>query len=430
MSKIKTATQKQVKVLKNLRYDGDPAVLTIGEASFIIEQLMQQASGIDPHEIETVKANVKIEDLVTASGLTVVQRAGKFTTQEHDSLILYPQTNSFAWYSQSGKGGKNLGGGVYEWYMHQENCSFAEAHEALAAKIGTLPAATPKPAATAGHRQPKVTTTNYRQQAVAAMRRLDVPEGDAVLEYLDKRSIDYVTAHAWGLGAYKWYDQWTVSMPHSRDGQITIKLRLISPVDPGDKCRWLGNAVSLFGEHMLPGVAQDRRTLFAVEGELNAVSIWVAASRYIAGKKGKGANFYLPVDVLSFGNKAVPHHLKERLIEVAAPYRQVFVWADESEDTQAIVKALPNAIGIKTAYKDGAKMDANELLQRGLLAGFIAMKLEKHASDDQERESLYWCMREQVATVQGISSGEAQVMRNLAQRLEKPFPLVQVERDR
>lgn len=345
---------------------------------------------IDKHEIENVKASIKIVDLVASNGLTVVQRGNKYTTEEHDSLILYPKTNSFTWYSHAGKNGKNLGGGVHKWWMHQNGCSFAAAHEALAAKIGAIPTATPKPAATVRHRQPKLNTDNYREEAVKAMRQLETPEGNDVLMYLDRRGIDYVTVRQWGLGAYQWRGQWAVSMPHSRDGQVTLKLRLINPTNPGNKCRWRGNAVSLFGEHMLPGIAQDKRILFAVEGELNAVSIWAAVSRYVAGKGDKAASYHLPIDVLSFGNKTVPSHLQQRLIKLATLYRRVFVWADESEDTQAIIKAIPHAIGIKSAYQSDVKMDANELLQRGQLAGFIAMKLDRHARDDYERESLYW----------------------------------------
>ncbi len=373
---------------------------------------------IEQTDIERVNTQLRIEDVVAASGLTVVNRGNKYTTAEHDSLILYPATNSWAQFSQSGQQGKTLGGRVLDWFTKWERLPFIEAYAKAEAMRGSVPAATVSQARPTHRRQTEQPATDYRQQAVAAAKRLGTPAGEVVAAYLDSRGIDYVTARAWGLGAHDWYGKPAVALPHSDGQRVTVKLRLLPPTKDGDKCRWLGDPHSIFGEHMLPHCAEDKRTLIATEGELNAVSVWAAVGRYTPPRQpGQPAGGYLPVDAVSFGNKTVPAHLQDRLIALAKPYRHVIVWTDESEDTQRILAAIPGAIGIKTQYDNGVKLDANEMLQRGLLAGFVAALLDKYATDDKERQALAWAIWDEANTWGGISEYEADVLRSLAGRL-------------
>lgn len=347
----------------------------------------------------------------------MVNRGNKFTTAEHDSLILYPATNSWSQFSQSGQQGKTLGGSVLDWFTKRERLPFVEAYNKAAAMLGSVPAATVEHRKPTPKRQAEQPQTDYRQQAVAAAKRLGTPAGESVAAYLDERGIDYVSARAWGLGAYDWHGKPAVTLPHSDGKTVTVKLRLLPPVESGDKCRWLGSPHVIFGEHMLPRCAEDKRTLIATEGELNAVSIWAAAGRYTHPKPGQPATGYLSIDAVSFGNKSIPAHLQDRLIELAKSYRRVIIWTDESEDTQRILSAIPGAIGIKTQYDNGVKLDGNEMLQRGWLAGFVAALLDKHAIDDQERQALAWALWDESQTHQGISEGEADVLKSLAKRL-------------
>lgn len=367
---------------------------------------------IDQADIDRVNEQLRIEDVVAASGLTVVNRGSKFTTQEHDSLILYPLTNSWARYSQAGEKGKTLGGGVLDWFTKYEHMPFVDAYTKAAGMLGGLPPATVHKARPLA-KQRVESVKDYREEAKVALRCLGTPAGEAVVTYLDSRGIDYMAAKAWGLGAHDWHGKPAVSFPHSDGQRVTVKVRLLPPTAPSDKCRWLGSAHVLFGEHMLPRCAEKRRTLFAIEGETNAVSIWVAAGRH------------LPVDAVSFGNKTVPSHLQDRLITLAKLYKHVFIWTDESEDTRKILAAIPGAIGIRTQYSGDVKLDANELLQRGWLAGYVAALIDRHATADEEEErtadderaALAWALWDEAQTWQGISENETAVLHSLAQRL-------------
>lgn len=77
--------------------------------------------------IEQINANLKIQDLV-AETFTVTGRGRVLTTNEHDSLKLFTDTNSWYWYSLG------VGGDLLDWWQHQKRCGFRAALEDLAAK--------------------------------------------------------------------------------------------------------------------------------------------------------------------------------------------------------------------------------------------------------------------------------------------------------
>jgi len=81
-------------------------------------------------------------------------------------------------------------------------------------------------------------------------------------------------------------------------------------------------------------------TLYIVEGEINAMSIWQAST----------------FDVLSVGSMQKMKHLPDEIIEAAKNYKRVVVWSDEREFSEAAAKTL-GATVVTT------EQDANALLQ-------------------------------------------------------------------
>ena len=89
--------------------------------------------------IEQIKDQVSIVDLVERAGLTVVGHGQRRRTEEHPSLSLYLDENSWYWFSQ-GKGGS-----VFDWWMDQHHCDFGTALGELARIAGvTLRPLTPE----------------------------------------------------------------------------------------------------------------------------------------------------------------------------------------------------------------------------------------------------------------------------------------------
>jgi hypothetical protein len=157
----------------------------------------------------------------------------------------------------------------------------------------------------------------------------------------------------------------------------------------------------LFGGQTLFGCAERFRWLIIVEGELNCMSIWQAS--YETG-----------VDVLSIGSQSAT--LPKSLIEYAGRFMKVLVWADEEDAARKLMDLIPGAIGI---FAPGG-MDANDMLQQDeALGAFIARKRERHAADDDAREALLWALYDAAMLPNGITTGEADVLRNLATHLGK-----------
>jgi hypothetical protein len=98
------------------------------------------------------------------------------------------------------------------------------------------------------------------------------------------------------------------------------------------------------------------KVLLLVEGELNALSLWQQRPR--------------DVTVLSIGSEGGGR--PEVIAQIAQRYKRVFIWCDDAARTvkyKAMI-AQPTK-GLQSPTIDGAKIDANKLLQAGKLAEFI-----------------------------------------------------------
>lgn len=156
---------------------------------------------------------------------------------------------------------------------------------------------------------------------------------------------------------------------------------------------------------------QSLCTLLIVEGELNAMSCWQVASE-------------THLHVLSLGSEgqAIP----AAALPLIQRYGQVLVWADKERIAQGLMAKLPGAVGIQSP---GGK-DANDLLQAGLLGGFLATMRANHAKSQHELEGLLWVLYDAASLPAGIDSGSAKIVQRLADKLGKQAAIYEPEPNR
>lgn len=220
-----------------------------------------------------------------------------------------------------------------------------------------------------------------RRQVEAAAFRLDSSEGGPGREYLAGRGILPETWQAWRLGYHlvKWKNPvskkveplgWAIALPWLGPDGVAVKAiqyRLLQPVtitSKGGKTKEkrfhsrAGGERTLFGAHLVD--PRTRRTLVLCEGELNAVSIWQA---------GQG----LGLDVASWGPQDNIAFAARYMAALARRYDRVLVWADEPDAALNALLVVGNAVPLRSPRG----LDANDLLQRGLLTDFLARWLER-----------------------------------------------------
>lgn len=337
-------------------------------------------------DIERIKQEISIESLIGRS-FTVTGTGHTLTTAEHDSLKIFTENNSWAWYSQSGHNGKALGGSVIDWYMHINRCDKATAIRALSDMIegGAVPPM-PRPQV---DRKPAAKETawndpewqqNARKRLEAAQDALwSVPsfgspgnsKGEPGRAYLAKRGIRPDMWVAFGLGfADAWNNKAGKTMPalwvpwqNKRVAAIQYRFIDVAKDNAGaDRFGQMrGGTRYLFGlQHCQEAGPGELGTLFLVEGELNAVSIFQSIFGQYAA------------DVLSFGPKNnITAHNAGMIASVASRYRHVVVWADEPADALSALGTIPHAVPVQSPEIDGKRRDANDLLQMSMLDGLI-----------------------------------------------------------
>jgi DNA primase len=118
------------------------------------------------------------------------------------------------------------------------------------------------------------------------------------------------------------------------------------------------------------------RWLVLVEGEINAMSIQQTAS-------------HARIDALSFGSES--SHLTANVAELANLYGRVIVWADRDSVAGEMINQLPGAYAVHSP----AGSDANDLMRRGELLGFLAATCRAAAISDEELQRIEWFMEEE-----------------------------------
>jgi len=304
-----------------------------------------------------------------------------------------------------------------------------------------LPSVSPAPAPRPAHRKQKqhqaqpfrwkmwdgIAAPEFVERAHE--RLFDSADGEPGREYLLGRGIE---SHAWlqyGLGYVdrapvkdERYSVPSIVMPWVVRGQlIGARFRFLQGIQDGmgadgkpriekNRSRKANNRDSfsgrLFGSQALLGCAEDLRTVLLVEGELNAISIWQVAR-------------WQGVDVLSTGSES--QTLTDAIVGALKRWRSVIVWSDKPEIAKRATSTLQGALAIQSPQ--GA--DANDLLQQGKLAGFLAAARLKACQDDSERERLLWDLWDSAGgTPEGIDTGCASIVRRIADQLGRQAALV------
>ncbi len=200
------------------------------------------------------------------------------------------------------------------------------------------------------------------QEAEAALA--DDAAGSAARAYLADRGLCAETWQAWRLGyTLAWQPVRREALPaitlpwFGADGLIqAVQYRSFGPgIARHDRFgQKAGGQRSLFGLPQLAG----QPALIITEGELNAISCWQVAQAW--------------ADVLSIGSQenARQARVSAALQSIALPYRQIIVWLDERELALAVADRLAPFNGVAVWSENG--LDANDLLQRNLLAARLA----------------------------------------------------------
>jgi len=308
-------------------------------------------------DVEELKRRISIVDLVGHS-LQVVGTGHTRTTKEHDSLKLFTHNNSWYWYS------KAKGGDVIDWYRMVNGCDFKTAIE----ELGGSYIRTSSPSPVTSHQPPttKPQDDNWRKRAgqrVQTAQKHLQSNHPAGVEYLtNKRGLDVEVCKAWGLGFDpmvhyskddngNWQHAPAIMFPYiDLDGQIIgVRYRWLDVVN-GDKSFALGGSQfgsAEFGLYRLYNQKRGSNALWVCEGEINALSV-----------------LQFGYDAVSVGSESAK--LTNGLIELSKDYHQVICWMDKSKNAAVNAKRL----GAK-AIKSPKGLDANDLLQKGLLADFI-----------------------------------------------------------
>lgn len=326
-------------------------------------------------DLDRIKQEIDIAWLIGQT-FTVIGNGHTLTTEEHDSLKIFRNNNSWTWYSQGGRDGKALGGSVIDWYMHVHGCGAGEAIRALSALQGggALPPAPKR--VFPGKQQVQAWKSarwqsDARRRLEAAQDRLWVqPAGEPGRAYLADRGIRLEMAVAFGLGygnernPVSKQSMPAILLPWMNRQITAIKYRFIGVTKADEEAKIAGRSKCmeksqqlLFGlQHCLDAEPGQLQTLFLVEGELNAVSIFQAVYGQVA------------CDVLSFGGQSnIGGKNRDLIAKVAGRYRRVIVWADEPAAALRALGTIPNALPIRSPQIAGKECDANDLLQLGLL---------------------------------------------------------------
>jgi hypothetical protein len=289
-------------------------------------------------------------------------------------------------------------------------------------------------------------TDDWRHSAARRLRAAQIALSDAAgnpwsaqphvhsdrlaVQYLHKRKLTIDTAQRYGLGccitkrpnterrdlaiAIPWYD--------GADQLTALRYRFV-PCDGDAGLSKLSSELGsrytgLYGRHTLTRWASDAsdgrhterlRTLVLVEGELNAMSI-----AQVAGGVGQRHDWRL--DVVSIGSES--QHLTDEDVAFCGRYGRRLCWLDK----RGVAAQVAAQIGAE-ALASPDDQDANDLLQSGLLAGFLASVLVNGAASTAAVEGVLWSLWDSAA--HGVDVMTASVIDTTARRIGRTATLVE-----
>jgi len=166
----------------------------------------------------------------------------------------------------------------------------------------------------------------------------------------------------------------------------------------------------LYGRHALNTDGVERlRTLVVVEGEINAMSI-----AQVVG--GVSERHDWRVDVVSVGSETA--RLSASDIAFCGRYGRRLAWLDK----RSTAARLAQQLGADALASPG-EQDANDLLQSGMLGGFLAATLVSTAPSTSDVEGILWSLWDSAA--HGVDVAVASVIDATARRIGRSAALVE-----
>lgn len=283
-------------------------------------------------------------------------------------------------------------GDQIEFIRWADGADFVTAIERLTGQKPMQPTAQRKPTAI---QSPIRRPADWPAKATAIVQRARAKLIDgAGADYLVGRGLQPATWAAFGLGytdeaegVAQAFQVPAIVIPWMRGGEISaIHYRFLQSVITTDedgrlyshKMRSYPGSVNqglLYGGQALLGCAEGLRTLVLCEGELNAISIWQVAHPW-------------HFDVLSLGSETAK--LTPAMLDYAGRFERVLVWMDKAAVAKSIMALIPGSYGISSPVQDGRKCDANDMLQSGILGGFLATARARACQGETERQRLLW----------------------------------------
>jgi DNA primase len=266
-------------------------------------------------------------------------------------------------------------GDVIEFVQMHEGLDFVAACESLANRtLREAPPVKPKP-------KPEVQrwdTERWQLRAWnimnSAAEALDAPEGEPGRQYLQRRGISEHTWRVFVLGYSRTSPPWdkenkrwtggpSITIPYLRHDDDRIMAVRYRRIDPSED-RYINKAGSngkLFGLHL---VDPNAPTLVIVEGELNAISIWQESHD-------------LGISVVSTGSQTPSEQTLKAVRWLSEKFQHCIVWCD-TPDSALKIRAAVKSHRVKPLQSpkvDDQKVDANDMLQSGVLRAFMERKL-------------------------------------------------------
>jgi hypothetical protein len=233
----------------------------------------------------------------------------------------------------------------------------------------------------------------WQRRAMATIEEtataLETDAGVPARAYLEQRGIFQYTWRVWLLGYAPVSPPWdselrrraggaalTIPYLHSRtDACFAVRYRRI--VARTDEDRYINEPDSFCLLHGLHLIDRNAHTLVIVEGELNAVSIWQESRD-------------LGLTVVSIGSQYLKKDTLEALTTLSTFFPRSLVWCDDPDRALRVRSAVqsPAVLPLKSPNLNGTKIDANDMLQRGLLRAFLERKVAQAYMRENRKEAV------------------------------------------
>ena len=219
--------------------------------------------------------------------------------------------------------------------------------------------------------------TQVEHKIDAACRALvsDTDLGRAARAYVARRGLTLATCERFFVGALVAHDSKlhherpALSLPWcNADVVHGVRYRFFDVPPGGQKITSESGSTFAGGVFGRNAFSAHYGTVVVTEGELNAMSVVQVARAH-----------GWAIDAVSVGSESgLP---VQCLREIASDFAHMVVWFDKPAIAAGARDAVPGAVALRSPVVDGVELDANKLLQRGMLATILAQAFARLGID-------------------------------------------------